>query len=207
MASSPNVYIEAGYIEDGYYELLAVVPPTTPVSLLLGTPGHATHALPFRALGGSVVDLDLLYGLLGHQSAMEDIQPIFALGLRATSIRAFGYEIPRQAILDAVIEAYATLLEVEDITIEGNPAGDNLFGYVGLTTRPISSVRLSNVDRFWNRLVERELILNAPAGLFADISHQVVLPALTGTITGYVFEGSSILLSYGFAGRRFAPSD
>ena len=200
MASSNNVFVESGWVEDGYFEL-AVIVPVIPAVLNLGAPGAAVHALPFRTLGGSVIDLDLLYGIVGHEAELADIQPIFAVATREGLIRAYGEEIPRQAIQDACIETFATLLEIEDIIIEGNPLGDNLFGSMGLTTRPMSSVTLDNSDGEWNRLVLRELMLYAPAGLFIDIGGTVVAPLMTGTISSIRFEGAQVIITYGFATR------
>ena len=203
MASNANVMYQAGWVVDGFYQSLAVAPP---VLINLGSPGAPVHALPFRALGGSIADLDLLYGVLGKEG-QEDIQPIFCLGSRANLLRCFGYEIPRQAIQDACIESYATLLGMEDIIIEANPAGSNLFGFVGLTTRPMSTVRLDNTDGYWSLLAATELLLNSPAGAFVDVAHSVVVPLLTGTVSAYRFEGSVAVLTYGFQARRkSAPS-
>ena len=207
MASNNTVFVQSGFVDDGFFEALVIAPPQAPAVLNLGDYGAPVHALPFRALGGSVADLDLLYGVLGHEADLDDIQPIWGLLSVGGGIRAFGHEIPRQAILDIVIEAQATLLDVEDIVIEANPAGDNLFGYVGLTTRPMSSVRLDNSDGYWTTLVLLELILNSPAGLFVDVAHAVTVPLLTGTITGYEFDGSEVVVTYGFEVRRkLSPS-
>src|SRR5215471_4383535 len=114
MTSSNNVFCDAGMFEDGFIELRvpAVAPPAI---LALGSPGAAIYALPFRTLGGSVIDLDLLAGLVSGDPAGEDIQPIFAFASRGGMIRSFGKELPRQAIQDACVESFATLLSVEDI--------------------------------------------------------------------------------------------
>jgi hypothetical protein len=200
-----NAFVEDGFIESGFFEELV---PIAPAILDLGLVGAAAHRLPFRALGGSVADFDLLYGIVGREDAEQDVQPLFGLMSRTGLIRVFGREVPRQGILDApgVIEAYATLKRVEPIVIEANPAGPNLFGSVALTTRPISSVTIDNSDGYWDLLTLRELILGAPAGLFYDIGHEVIMPVLVGTISAYEISAGEIVLSYGMvAKRRVSP--
>src|SRR5262245_23223606 len=109
MASSDNVFVNAGYVEDGYYELIVVTPPP-PAVINIGAPGAALTQLPYRSLGGSVIDLDLLYGLLNAPERQLDIQPIFAIATRAGVIRAWGYEVPRQGVRDVCLETFSTLL-------------------------------------------------------------------------------------------------
>jgi hypothetical protein len=209
--SHDNVFVAAGFVVDGFYAPLSVVPPTPmqpPAIIHLGTRAAVVHALPFRALGGSVADLDLLHGVLGKQAWREDIQPIFAVALRDGEIRVCGFEVPRPAILAVAFHGSASLLRVANVRIEGNPAGDNLFGYVGLTTRPISQVVVDNTNGEWSRLVDLELVQHAPSGLYVDIAHTVVMPVLTGTIVDYEEdEDGGMILSYGQAARRAAPLD
>jgi hypothetical protein len=196
---------EGAFFEPGAF--FAEIIPAAPAIINLGLVGNPLHALPFRALGGSVADLDLLYGVLGKEAWKEDIQPFFTVMLRDGEIRLFGYELPRAGILDATFHAAATLMRCDRVRIEGNPAGDNLFGYVGLTTRPISRVQLRDPSGEWMRLIDLELVLNAPAGLYVDIAHSVVMPVLTGTITGYRLDGSTVELDYGMSTRRAQPLD
>ena len=199
----PRAFAQDGaFALPGQFFLDEVV--AAPAIINLGVPGAPTHLLPFRALGGSVVDLDLLYGVLGHQADLDDVQPIFALGTRSGMIRTYGYEIPRAAIQAAVQECYATLLDIEDVVIESNPAGSNLFGSVASTTRPISSVTIANTDGVFHQLMLRELLLNAPAGLFIDIAHTTVAPVLTGTVTSIRFDGPNVVITYGFQSRNKA---
>lgn len=196
-----SVFFEVGqfYEEGAFFESLVVAPPAI---IDIGSPGDPIHALPFRALGGSVADLDMLYGVLGATDAQQDIQPIFTLATRSGLIRAFGFEVPRQGILDVVAEAYATLIEVEDCIIEANPAGPNLFGSVALTTRPMSTVTLDNSDGYWTALDERELLIGAPAGLLWDVAHQVLVPELVGVVSAVVIDGPRATLTFGHAARK-----
>jgi hypothetical protein len=158
-------------------------------------------------LGGSIIDNDLLYGVLGQDTYDLDIQPIFFLSTRSGLIRAFGFEVPRASIREAVVESYATLMEVEDVTVEGNPAGANLFGNVSLTPRPMSTVTIDNSDGFITELDEKELLMGAPAGLYWDIAHQVLMPELVGVVAAVVLDGTRATITYGHASRRTnAPS-
>ena len=200
MASNNNVFVNAGFIDDGFFA--PVVPiVTVPAIINLGAPGDAVYALPFRALGGSVIDLDLLYGLIGAEERQEDIQPIFALGTREGMIRAFGKEMLREGIQALCVETFATLERIEDIVIEGSPLGPNLFGSVGLTTLPTFSVTLDNSDGVLSQLILRELMMYAPAGIFADVAHTVVSPVITGTVTDIEFESSKVIITGGMSAR------
>jgi hypothetical protein len=196
-----SVFFEVGaFFEEGaFYEALA---PVVPVAIDIGEPGHPIFALPFRALGGSVADLDLLYGILNREDAIEDIQPIFFLTTRAGTMRAYGLEVPRQAILDEVVEASATLMEVDDVSVEGNPAGTNLFGFVGLTTRPMTTVTLNNSDGALSDLDDRELLMGCPAALFWDVGHAILVPELIGTVNGINDEGPLTRITFGMSARR-----
>lgn len=201
-------WIERGWIEEGWIEL----PPlgeAPPISLDIGEPGDPVKALPFRALGGSVVDLDVLYGILGANDAAHDWKPLFAIATRAGILHLFVTEQPRQAILDLVAEAHVTLMpdSIEDFVVEGNPAGTNLFGSVQFTTRPTSSVVIDNSDGQMTQMDERELLMGCPAGLWWDINHQVLLPELVGVLSGIQLEGTRAVVTWGHASRRsLAPN-
>jgi hypothetical protein len=197
--SSPGIYFEAGYFEDGYFEPLVIV-PEIPAVIDIGEPGNPLHALPFRAAGGSVADLDLLYGVLGRDPQAQDIQPIFILGTRTGIYRAYGLEVPRQGILDTVVEGFATLIEVGDSVVEGNPAGPNLFSPISLTTRPTMTVVLNNSDGSITDLSERELLMGCPAGLLWDVNHTVIVPELVGTVSA-VDDGIEATITFGMSAR------
>jgi hypothetical protein len=205
MPSSPNVFCAAGFCEDGFFQLLTVLPPL-PLMLNLGEPGDPVSALPFRAAGSSVGDLDLLYGVLGADPAHQDVQPIFAIALRAGISWVWAFERPREAILAIVVE-YGRLLDIEDVTVEANPSGPNLFGSVALTTRPLTSVVVDDSDGRFTALSERELLLGAPAGLWWDVAHQVLVPELVGVIQAVASDGVRATITFGHTQRqRNAPS-
>lgn len=201
----PRAFFEDGaFFQPGaFFEELVVEAPEI---INLGTRAEPAHLLPYKALGGSVSDLDLLYGVIGSEG-IRDIRPFFVLGARNGFLRYFGTELPRAALEAAMIEVHTTLMPdgLEDIVIEANPAGDNLFGFVAMTTRPLSSVRLNNSDGYWHAFITRELLLHSPAGLYVDLNQQVALPILVGTIADYDFDGDAIVLTYGFNRPHHKP--
>jgi hypothetical protein len=197
-----SVYFETGaFFEEGaFFESAAL--PQPPTAIDIGAPGNAIFALPFRGIGASIADLDMLYGLVGHEEALEDILPIFLLGTRLGQMRAYGMEIPRPAIRDQCVESFATLLDVDDMTVEANPAGTNLFGFVGLTTRPVATVTIDNSDGHVTELDARELLLGCPAGLHWDIGHQAFVRELVGVVSAVVLDGTRAQITFGMSARR-----
>src|SRR5262245_36113145 len=102
-------WVSVGWVEDGWVSGELPPPPVTPVTFDLGSPGNPVFALPMQSLGGSVVDLDLLYGLLADADDNRDIKPIFVLATRTNFLRAYGMELPREEIRASCIESFSTL--------------------------------------------------------------------------------------------------
>lgn len=192
---------EGAFFEPGAFFEEGVVAPIIPAVIDIGEPGNPLHALPFRAVGGSVADLDLLYGVLGSDPQAQDIQPIFVLGTRAGIYRAFGIERPREGILDAVVEGFPTLIDVSDSVVEGNAAGPNLFSPISLTTLPTITVTINNSDGMITDLNERELLMGCAAGLLWDVNHAVIVPELVGTVSA-VDDGVEATITFGMSARR-----
>lgn len=132
--------------------------------VVVGPPVLATLTFAGPGVGGATpVGTTTILAIPTAPRLYPDI--IFALHTLA-GLRLFGERMIPDEIACTDLGRYSSMLDISDLNFRSVPLGNDLVDSLGSSEQLTGWAVFDNTDKFWSRLVMREPLLCAAAGIF-----------------------------------------